>query len=65
MRITYIEKEISLNLYKNEENKDNINEILININGLIKDNIYNKDEKKPMRKTMKLIVIIIFVKIIF
>ena len=41
-----LEKEISLNLYNKEENKDNINEILININGLIKDNIYNENEKK-------------------
>ena len=60
-----LEKEISLNLYNKEENKDNINEILNNINGIIEDNIYNENEKKMMRKIMKLIVIIIFVKIIF
>ena len=41
-----LEKEISLNLYNKEENKDNINEILNNINGIIEDNIYNENEKK-------------------
>ena len=41
-----LEKETSLNLYNKEENKDNINEILNNINGIIEDNIYNEEEKK-------------------